>query len=205
MSNTKRAQPSNRGFTQHKATLASHFSLCSNNARRAARRSCILHFTRNTLNRTLHQFEFDPLHIRTSREEKAVKHLFNIMKDHNNATIQEMLDASNVYCYRNGQDWSSDSDEEEDDSKIEELLESGRAHFPIVLCCLRVVNVHYFGDHIITAVPRLESDILVFGMTQTCAVDLATYTKAIYKIERVMKICTHGLYKSHVYTKTREC
>jgi hypothetical protein len=103
----------------------------------------------------------------------------------------------------------SGSDEDEDDIKVEELLQFGCIRFPVVPCCLVVVNVHDFHDQINTAVARLESDGLVVDMAETCALDLTTsclssnndVTKIIFKIQKVMEICNHSLYKSQVYVK----
>ena len=53
--------------------------------------------------------------------ETAARQLFNVLKDHNNITIQEMLDVSNVYCY-------------DDEEEIAELLPSGGTRFPFVPC-----------------------------------------------------------------------
>jgi hypothetical protein len=44
--------------------------------------------------------------------DTAALQLFQVVKDHNNATVQEMLDASNAHCYQDVQ--SSSNDEAED-------------------------------------------------------------------------------------------
>ncbi|CAB4032953.1 Hypothetical predicted protein, partial [Paramuricea clavata] len=46
--------------------------------------------------------------------EKAAKQLFQVVKDHSNNTIQEMLQISNAYCYKNSEGTPSDDDEEDD-------------------------------------------------------------------------------------------
>ena len=118
--------------------------------------------------------DITPIQVRCNQMETAAKQLFNVVKDHNNPTIQDMLDVSNVYCYRNARDWSSGSDEDKDNVEVEEMLQSGCVRFPIVPCCLVVVNIHDFRDQINTAVARLESDGLVLDMAETRALELTT-------------------------------
>ena len=62
--------------------------------------------------------------------ETAARQLCNVVKDHNNVIIQEMLDVSSVYCYYNACDSSLDADD--DDNEIAELLPSGGTRFPPV-------------------------------------------------------------------------
>lgn len=151
--------------------------------------------------------EITPIRVRSNEMEKAAKQLFNVVKDHNNPTIQDMLDISNVYCYRNARDWSSDSDE--DDTEVEELLQFGCVRFPVFPCCLVVDNVNDFRDQLNTSVARLQSDGLVVDLAETRVVDPTTsclssnndVTKTIFKIQKVMQICNHGLYKSQIYVK----
>ena len=46
--------------------------------------------------------------------ENAARQLFQTVKDHNNRSIQDMLDISNyVYCYRNAHDSSTDEENDE--------------------------------------------------------------------------------------------
>ena len=139
--------------------------------------------------------------------ETAARQLFNVVTDHNNGTIQEMLDVSNVYCFRNAQDSSSDSDDED----INDLLHSNSTRFPLVPCCLFVVNVHEFADQLSTAITKLQSDGLVVEMVQGPATDLDNSCLAssndiattIAQIQKVMTICHHAIYRSNVYTKYR--
>ena len=82
--------------------------------------------------------EISPIRVRSSNQiEKAAKQLFQVVKDHNNPTIQEMLDISNVYCYRNA-DGSSDDEDSED--------EIHPTRFPMVPCVQVVVNEREFGE-----------------------------------------------------------
>ena len=81
--------------------------------------------------------EISPVRVRiVSQVEKAAKQLFQVVKDHNNPTIQEMLDILNVYCYRHGEDsCDKDSDDEINPSR-----------FPMVPSILVVVNEREFSD-----------------------------------------------------------
>ena len=84
--------------------------------------------------------------------EKAARELFQVVKDHNNACIQEMLDLSNTYCYNNSVVESSSDDE---DDKQMKLLSN---RFPCVPCVLVVVNSNEFDGVLSAAVSRLRSD-----------------------------------------------
>jgi hypothetical protein len=48
--------------------------------------------------------DITPLSSLIQSDGKGRKKLFNVVKDHNNATIQDMLDVSNVHCYHNARD-----------------------------------------------------------------------------------------------------
>ena len=87
-----------------------------------------------------------PLNATSSNREMetAARQLFNMVKDHNNATIQEMLDVSNVYCFRHAQE--SSSSDSCDEEEIDDLLHSRSTRFPLVPCCLFVVNVQEFRN-----------------------------------------------------------
>ena len=83
--------------------------------------------------------EISPIQVRSSNQiEKAAKQLFQVVKDHNNqTTIQEMLDISNVYCYRNADSSSDDKDSED---------EIHPTRFLMVPCVQVVVNEMEFGE-----------------------------------------------------------
>ena len=82
--------------------------------------------------------KISPIQVRSSNQiEKAAKQLFQVVKDHNNPTIQEMLDISNVYCYRNA-DGSLDDEDSEDEIHPTRL--------PMVPCVHVVVNEREFGE-----------------------------------------------------------
>ena len=62
--------------------------------------------------------------------ETAAKQLFQVVKDHNNNTIQEMLQISNMYCYKNSEGIPYDDDEDDDQPEF------ASTHFPNVPCCI---------------------------------------------------------------------
>lgn len=141
--------------------------------------------------------------------ETAARQLFNVVKDHNNITIREMLDLSNVYCYNNACDSSSDADD--DDEEISELLPSGGTRFPLVPCCLVVENAHEFGKQLDGAVKRLESDGLTLDVARQNVIQPESscsfsndVSKTINDIQKVMQMCNHALHKSNVYAKPQE-
>ncbi|XP_028403921.1 uncharacterized protein LOC114526506 [Dendronephthya gigantea] len=168
----------------------------------------------NRLFSIIHNEDLDasvtPIRVRKSsgsnnEMEKAAKQLFQVLKDHNNKSIQEMLQVSNVYCYRNSEGTPSDDDSDEDD-------DDGRlvsSYFPNVPCCLLVVNESEFGDRLSAAVRNLESDGLVLNLANTKVVNLVEtplstnneIAALIDKIDKCMKLCDHALYRSEIYTK----
>ena len=120
---------------------------------------------------TIHNEELDAevtrIRVRKSSDsnnemEKAAKQLFQVVKDHNNNTIQEMLQISNVYCYKNSEGTPSEDDEEDDQPEF------ASTHFFNVLCCIIVVNESEFRDRVATAVTKLESDGLVVDLGDAC-------------------------------------
>ena len=132
--------------------------------------------------------------------ETAARQLFQTVKDHDNASIKEMLYTSNVYCYENDSDTEDDEDEYED--------EFTPTHFPTLPCVFRVVNDEGYFDAIESAMERLQSDGLVVE-TALCGSqtnDIPSLpqsndvTRTIRNIARVMEICKHALYRSAIYT-----
>jgi hypothetical protein len=161
---------------------------------------------------TIHNEELDAevtrMRVRKSSDsnnemEKAAKQLFQVVKDHSNNTIQEMLQISNVYCYKNSEGTPSDDDEEDDQPEF------ASTHFPNVPCCIIVVNESEFRDGVAKAVTKLESDGLVVDLGNACVVKLDNppfssnndVAALINNIDKCMKLCDHALYRSEIYTK----
>ncbi len=86
--------------------------------------------------------------------ETAAKQLFQVVKDHNNRKIQEMLDVSNVYCYRDAQSLSDDTDDDHEDFNPK--------HFPTIPCLFTLVNDNGYFDAIQSVIDRVRSDGLQF-------------------------------------------
>mgnify|MGYP002803952926 FL=1 len=154
--------------------------------------------------------ELTPIRVRTKNAtgnemETAARQLFQVVKDHNNASIQEMLNSSNVYCYRNAGDTSRDDELDSD-------VEFSSNHFPNRPCVLMVVNQSDFGTSIPAAVEKLQSDGLVVDIGSPRVLNLENPSSSstsdvvtiIQKIERCMKLCDHALYRSDVYAKPED-
>ena len=114
--------------------------------------------------------ELTPIRVRTGTTtgkemETAARQLFQVVKDHNNASIQQMLDVSNVYCYRNAGDTSSDDELDSD-------VELSSNHFPNCPCVLMVVNESDFRTSISAAVEKLQSDGLVVDIASPRVMNL---------------------------------
>ena len=83
--------------------------------------------------------EITPINVRTQGKqdwETAARQLFQTVKDHSNPTMQEMVDVSNMYCYRNAPASSSDTNDEDKD-KYDEFQPT---HFLTVPCCFVIVS-----------------------------------------------------------------
>ena len=99
-----------------------------------------------------------PLKVRSggsSEMEMAAKQLFQTVKDHNNKTIIEMLDLSNVYCYKNASDGLTHEDSNEDNKEFHPK------HFPTVPCVFMLVNDNGYFDTFHSVIDKLRSDGLV--------------------------------------------
>ena len=86
------------------------------------------------------------------------------MKDHDNGSMQDIVDASNWYCYENAPHSSSES-ENKDEGEAEELHPT---HCPTHPCCLVVVSHCGYVEQFQDAVKKLQSDGLVLD-TRVCA------------------------------------
>ena len=111
-----------------------------------------------------------------------------------------MLDISNVYCYRNAHD--SSTDEENDEEEYDEEFHPTHFH-----CCVTIINHDGYLDDIQSAIEMLQSDGLVLDTSLSPHVDTIQslsqpneITRTIRKIARVMIICGHVLHRSEIYT-----
>jgi hypothetical protein len=133
--------------------------------------------------------------------ETAARQLFQVVKDHNNDSIQEMLNISNVYCYE-----QVDESTDEEGSEEQEITPT---HFPLCPCSLVVVNQREYAQPIYEAVEKLRSDGLVIDVDVSRDDSFLPSTEmgcnevaaVIKKVEKAMKLCDHALFRSQVYAK----
>ena len=136
--------------------------------------------------------------------EKAARQLFQVVKDHNNQMVLEMLEQSNVYCFNNCRRTTS-----AEDSDDEETLPNTVPH-PAFPCRLVVVNTLEFNSQLHDAVTLIQSDGLKIEIESMLAVEarrpcLSSSTDELpfvfRKIATIMKICDHALYRGDIYAK----
>ena len=134
--------------------------------------------------------------------ETAARQLFQTVKDHNNATIQEMVDISNTYCYRNATASSSETEDEDEDDEFY------TNHFPTVACCFVIVNHGGYLQEFENAIRKVQSDGLVVETTLRAEFDTRPsptpsnqVISTIRKVERVMQLSGHALYRGQIYTR----
>ena len=115
-----------------------------------------------------------------------------------------MVNESNTYCYEAACDLASEVESEED--RDDEFYP---VHFPAVPCVLVIANHQGYLRGFETAIAKLESDGLVFETTHEdeshVAIEPAPPSNelisAVRKVERVMELCSHPLYRGHIYTR----
>ena len=151
--------------------------------------------------------EINPIRVRNRASqdmETAARQLFQTVKDHDNASMQEMVDVSNTYCYQNAPDSQSESENEDE----EEYDEFQPTHFPTVPCCLVIVSHGGYVQQFENAVRKLQSDGLVFDTTLDAQCDKAPsptpsndLIATIRKIQRIMDLSKHALYRGQIYAR----
>ena len=92
--------------------------------------------------------------------EKYARQLFQVVKDHNNQFVTDMLNESNAYCLANCQE-STSADENECPSNIDQRRPPQQTH----PCRVIVVNVSEFESRLHDIVRRLQSDGLAVDIT----------------------------------------
>jgi hypothetical protein len=107
----------------HSRELSSDFLLgCVQGIAKAAMKAnCLLPSTTKTFRWKSCPFECKKTANTNSQMETTARQPFQVFKDHNNRTIQEMLKVSNVYCYRNSNEMSSDDEESEDKEQLNSI------------------------------------------------------------------------------------
>ena len=136
--------------------------------------------------------------------ETAARQLFQVLKDPKNESIQDMVNESNTYCYEAACDSASEVDSGEDSDD-----EFYPVHFPIVFCVLVIANHQGYLREFETAIAKLESDGLVLETTHEDESHIAIQSaqssneliSTVRKVERVMELCSHALYRGHIYAR----
>jgi len=151
--------------------------------------------------------QITPIRVRNrgnSDMETPARQLFQVLKDHKNESIQEMVNESNTYCHGAACDLASEV-ESEDDSDDEFYP----VHFPAIPCVLVIANHQGYLCEFKTAIEKLELDGLVFETTHKneshVAIEPAQPSNelisTVRKVERVMVLCSHALYRGHIYAR----
>ena len=134
--------------------------------------------------------------------ENASRQLFQVVKDHNNVRVMNMVNASNLYCLRN----SALSESEDVDEPVRPL-------YPTCPCRLVVVNCTEFDVPLNEAMTKLKSDGMTIEIESalTPQIDGACLSSTteelsatIRKIAKVMEMSKHGLHRATVYAKPDE-
>ena len=134
--------------------------------------------------------------------ENASRHLFQVVKDHNNVRVMNMVNASNLYCLRNSAL-----------SEFEDVDEPVRPLYPTCPCRLVVVNCTEFDVPLNEAMTKLKSDGMTIEIESafTPQIDGACLSSTteelsatIRKIAKVMEMSKHGLHRATVYAKPDE-
>ena len=134
--------------------------------------------------------------------ENASRQLFQVVKDHNNVRVMNIVNASNLYCLRN----SALSESEDVDEPVRPL-------YPTCPCRLVVVNCTEFDVPLNEAMTKLKSDGMTIEIESalTPQIDGACLSSTteelsatIRKIAKVMEMSKHGLHRATVYAKPDE-
>ena len=150
--------------------------------------------------------EITPIRVRGQQPteadlETAARQLFNVIKDHNNQSVQQMLDISNTYCCENAERSSSDSQLDHDDG-----TQAQTNHFPIVPCCLVCVNQREFCERLTISADKLVSDGMKPYLAERVVCDTACFSstndvaRTIKNIEQIMIMFQHALHPGYVFS-----
>ena len=112
--------------------------------------------------------EVTPINMRTRGKqdwETAARQLFQTVKNHNSPTMQEMVNVSNTYCYRNAPASLSDADEKGE----HEYDEFHPTHLPTVPCFV-IVNHRGYLQEFENAIQKAQSNGLVVETTHPASI-----------------------------------
>ena len=135
--------------------------------------------------------------------ETAARKLFQVVKDHDNQMMLEMVLASNNICIASCQTTSAEESEGDGHEPIK------RPHYPTSPCHVIVINTNEFDSPLYEAVEKLKSDGLTleidsWGTAQLdgpCLSSNNELVETVKKIGALMTVCTHALNKGDVYIK----
>ena len=151
----------------------------------------------NAIFATLHNADMEPM-ITKIHASSAAATLLQVLKDHANTCVQNLVNASNTYCLARAMDELSED---------EDVPESGRL-YSTKPCRIVVVNTVEFLIGMTNAYERLQSDGLVADMTtlsnpnpHTLVTNASDLTKTFRDIQTAMQLCNHGLYQGNVYSR----
>ena len=151
---------------------------------------------KNTIFAALYNADMEPTVSRV-RTQSELSSLLQVLKEHSNDGVDNLVQASNAYCYRRAM---SEYDEAESSNALHSL--------PSKPCRIVVVNEQEMLTKMMTAFERLQSDGLkadFVSLPNPSALQLPTdaneITKTIRDIDRVMELCNQALYRGHVYAR----
>ena len=136
--------------------------------------------------------------------ETAARQLFQTVKNHNSPTMQEMVDVSSTYCYRNAPPSLSDADEKGE----HEYDEFHPTHFPTVPCCFVIVNHRGYLQEFENAIQKAQSNGLVVETTLRAEFDMRPSCTpsnqvlgTIRKVKHLMNLSGDALNHGQIYAR----
>ena len=141
---------------------------------------------------------------RSEHVENASNEVFQVLKDHKNAMVAEMLTKSNAVCLSES---IENLDGEYQCSQGDVEIQNTRS-FPKSPCRMVVVDEEY-GFVVQNAVRKLVNDGFVMELESLSKLrrrrELVTapsdLTTTILEVGKIMELCDHGLFKGKVYAK----
>ena len=137
--------------------------------------------------------------------ESVARQLFQVVKDHKNPMVLEMVQASNQFCVANCR--SSSAKEE---SNVPEHVTDRRPRYPTSPCRIIVINTTEFDSPLHDAVDKLRSDGLTVEIDSwvTAQPDGPCLSsnnndliETVKKIAALMSVCGYALHQGDVYAK----
>ena len=150
----------------------------------------------NKIFAALHNADMEPT-IAKIRTRSRGSSLLQVLKDHSNVTVQNLLETSNTYCYRRAMN-----------ELHQHNIQQQQHSFPSKPCRLVLVNEEEMLEQMTQAFERLQSDGLIADFVtmpnpnaEMLPTDASEVTQTIRDIDRVMELCDQALYRGHVYAR----